>query len=327
VSAASSGLTVLVPCYNEGRAVRRLHAEVVRTLGGIDNLELLLIDNGSTDDTLAEIRSLAATDPRVHYLSIVRNRGLEPAQSAGFRYASQPWIAQLDCDLQFPPEEVPKLLATAAEGYDVVFGIRTYRHDPAWRRASSAGQHWLARRVFGIEFPAGATMFRVVRTAVGRTIAEMWQGTPYFIATAARLGVRYACVPVPHRPRRDGRSKFRISQLVGHSFELLFGHSWRPLNGSYLVAAAGAAAALALAGLGLAGLAGPTALGVAAVVLAATTLATVALVGRYLQRLMLDQQRTRPYYFKESNVPLQPADRLDGGEDPVAPPLVTVRQH
>lgn len=326
MSAASSGLTVLVPCFNEGQAVRRLHAEVVRTLGDIEGLELLLIDNGSTDDTLAQIRSLAETDPRVRYLSIVRNRGLEPAQSAGFRYASQPWIAQLDCDLQFPPDEVPKLLATAAEGYDVVYGIRTHRHDPLWRRVGATGQHWLARRVFGIEFPAGATMFRVVRTAVGRTVAEMWQGTPYFIATTARLGVRYACVPVSHRPRRDGRSKFRIAQLVGHSFELLFGHSWRPLNGSYLVAAVGVAAALVLAALGLVGLASPTLLGVGAVVLAATTLATVALVGSYLHRLVLDQRRTRPYYIKESNVPLHPADRLDGGEDRVAPPQVILHR-
>lgn len=323
MSAAATGLTVLVSCFNEGRAVRRLHAEVTRTLGEVAYLELLLIDNGSTDDTLHEIRALAEDDPRVRYLSIVRNRGLEPAQSAGFRYASRPWIVQLDCDLQFPPEEVPKLLATAAEGYDVVFGIRTHRHDPRWRRVGSVGLQWLARRVFGIEFPAGATMFRVVRTAVGRTVAEMWQGTPYFIATIARLGVRYACVPVSHRPRRDGRSRFRIPQLVGHSFELLFGYSWRPLNGAYLVAAAGVVAALVLALLGLVGVVGPTLLGVGAVILAAATLSTAALIGRYLHRLMLDQQRTRPYYIKEANVSLHPADRLDGGEDPVPPPTLT----
>lgn len=321
MSTAASGLTVLVPCFNEGGAVRRLHAELDRTLGSVEGLEILLIDNGSTDDTLAQIRSVAAADPRVRYLSIVRNRGLEPAQSAGFRYASKPWTAQLDCDLQFPPSEVPKLLATAAHGYDVVFGIRQHRRDPLWRRIGSSGQHWLARRAFGIELPAGATMFRVVRTAVARTIAEMWQGTPYFIATVAQLGVSYTCVPVAHR-RRTGRSRFRLPQLVGHSFELLFGHSWRPLNGSYLVATLGVIAALTLTGLGVTGVAGPTALGIGAVVLAGTTLATVALLGRYLHRLLRDQQRTRPYYIRESNLPLRPEDRLDGGEEPVAPPAL-----
>lgn len=325
MSVAATGLTVLVPCFNEGAAVQRLHAAVDEALGGLD-LEILLIDNGSTDDTLRQIRSLAAADPRVRYLSLCRNRGLEPAQSAGFRYASKPWIAQLDCDLQFPPAEVPKLLATAAQGYDVVFGIRQDRQDPWLRRVSSFWQHWLARRVFGIDVPPGATMFRVVRTAVARTVAQMWQGTPYFIATVTRLGVRYTCVPIVHHPRRDGRSRFRLSHLVGHSFDLLYGHSWRPLNGSYLVAALGLLAALVLAGLGTAGLAGPAALGVGAVLLAGATLATVALVGRYLHRLLLDQHRTRPYYIRESNVPLDPGDRLDGGEDPVAPPLLAAGQ-
>ena len=319
MSAPTPGLTVLVPCFNEGRAVRRLHSELDRAFTGID-LEILLIDNGSTDDTLAQIRSLAVIDPRVRYLSIVRNHGLEPAQSAGFRYASRPWIAQLDCDLQFPPSEVPKLLAAAGQGYDVVFGIRARRHDPGWRRLASRGQSWLARRGFGIEVPPGATMFRVVRTAVARTVAEMWQGTPYFIATVARLGVRYTCVPVEHRPRTHGRSRFRVWQLVGHTFDLLFGHSWRPLNGSYLVAALGVAAALALAGLAAAGLAGPTPLAAGALLLAAITLAMVALLGRYLHRLLRDLQPDRPYYIREANVPLRPEDRLDGGQEPVPPP-------
>lgn len=319
MSSATTGLTVVVPCLNESGALRRLHHEVTTALAGIE-LELLLVDDGSTDDTLTEMKALAAADPRVRYLSLTRNGGLEAAQSAGFRYASQPWTVQLDCDLQFPPSEIPKLLNKAAEGYDVVFGVREQRRDAAWRRWGSAAQHWVARRLFGITLPTGASTFRVVRTAVARTISELRLGSPYFLATVPHVGARYACVPVAHQPRIEGRSRFRFTRLFGHSFELLFGHSWRALNASYLIAAAGLAAALVLALLGALGLASPAVLGIGAVLLAGVTLATVALVGRYLQRLLLDQARTRPYYIRDANVPLRPEDRIDGGEGPAPPP-------
>lgn len=325
MSAASTGLTVLVPCLNEGAGVRRLHAEVTAALAGIDELELLLVDDGSTDDTLAQIRALAAADPRVRYLSLTCNGGLEAAQAAGYRYASKPWTAQLDCDLQCPPSEIPKLLAKAGQGYDIVFGIREHRQDPLWRRWASSAQHWLARRAFGIELPVGATTFRVVRTGVAQTVGELRHGLPYFLATVTRLGARYACVPVAHRGRLAGGLRFRLTRLFGDTFALLFGHSWRPLNGGYLVAALGLAGALALAVLGLAGLAGPGLLGAGAVVLAGTALATVAVVGRYLHRLLLDQQRIRPYYIREANLPIYPEDRLDGGREPVPPPQVATR--
>jgi biotin carboxylase len=313
------GLTVLVPCFNEGEVIRRTHAEISAALAGLDDLEILLVDDGSRDHTLAELKALAAADPRVRYLSFSRNFGLAAAVTAGFRYASRPWIAQVDSDLQNPPEEIWKLLAKAAEGYDVVFGTREHRRDPLPRRWGSAAAHWLARRGLGIEVPSGASSFRVLRTGVARTLADLRLGGPYFVAMVPLIGARYACVPTAHRPR-PGRSRFRVARLTGHAFELFFGYSWRPLNAGYLLAAAGVLAGVALAGLGAAGVAGPAATGVGALLVSAGTLATVAVVGRYLHRLMLDQRPTRPYYVREANVAVRPEDRFDGGEDPVPPP-------
>lgn len=315
-----SGLTVVVPCLNEAGAVRRAYAEIAAELDDIDDLEILLVDDGSTDDTLTQIKELAAADPRVRYLSLSRNFGLEAAQAAGFCYATRPWVAQLDCDLQNPPSEVRRLLAAAADGYDVVFGIRQTRHDPWWRRWASAGQHLLARRALGIALPPGASTFRVIRAGVAKTLAEMRLGHPYLIAMVPMVGARYACIPTEHRGRTGGRSRWRLSRLVGHSFELFFGYSWRPLNASYLVSVLGAAVAVLVAGLAAAGLLGATAASTGALVLAAVTLVSVALVGRYLQRLMLDQRRSRPYYIREANLPVCREDRLDGGDEPVPPP-------
>lgn len=312
-----TGLTAVLPCYNEGEQVDRAYETVIHALARLGELELLIIDDGSTDDTLTRIKSLAATDPRVHYLSFTRNFGLEAAQSAGFRYARQPWSVQLDADLQSPPGEVWPLLAKAAEGYDVVFGVREHRQDPWLRRLGSAGTHWIGHRVLGIELPAGASTFRVVRTAVARTLVDQRAGTPYFIAQLTQAGARCACVQTRHE-RRAGRSKWRPARLAGHSFELFFGYSWRPLNAVFALAALGVAAALA--GLAMV-VAGATAAATGAVLaVCALVLVSTAVTARYLQRMLLEVRPGRPYYIREANVPLRPEDTLDGAVPPVAPP-------
>ncbi|MFG2005179.1 glycosyltransferase family 2 protein [Spirillospora sp. NPDC048911] len=315
-----SGLTVVVPCFNEGVQTETAHRELTGALGGIEPLEILFVDDGSTDDTLDRIRGLAERDPRVRYVSFTRNFGLEAAQAAGFAYAGQPWCAQIDADLQAPPEEIPNLLEKAAEGYDVVFGIRRDRKDPPLRRFGASAQQWTARRLLAIDIPPGASTFRVVRTEVARTLVGLRLGSPYFIAMVPMVGARYAVVETGHRPRAGGGSKFRLTRLAGHSFELFFGYSWRPLNAVYLVAALGFALALLTALFGYAGTGGATTHAATAALLSGLALASTALVGRYLYRLLLDMQRPRPYYIKEANVNLHPEDTLNNGLPTPPPP-------
>lgn len=316
-----SELTVVLPCYNEGAQVDRAYQAIRDALADIGDLEVLIVDDGSTDDTLEKIKRIAAADRRVKYLSFSRNFGLEAAHAAAFSYASKPWLVQLDADLQSPPEETWKLLDKAAEGgYDVVFALRAGRQDPPLRRFGSWALHWIGRRVLGVDVPDGVSTFRVMRTPVARTLADLRLGGPYMIAMIPMIGARYACVPTAHS-RRAGLSRFRMARLAGHGFELFFGYSWRMLNAVYLVAALAAAVAVAVAVLALAGIAPPALVSMVTLALSAVAVASIALVGRYLYRLMLDQRRTRPYYIREANVPLRPEDTLDGGVTALPPPV------
>ncbi len=299
-----SGLTVIVPCYNEGSQVEVAHQAITDALGDLTDLEILFVDDGSTDDTLEHIHKVAENDQRVTYLSFTRNFGLEAAHAAGARYADKPWCAQIDADLQAPPEEIWNLLSKATEGYDVVFGVRRDRDDPLIRRIGSDGMQWVARRLLGIEIPPGASSFRVIRTPVARTIASLGYGTPYFIASVPLVGARYALVPTEHRQRTAGESKFRVSRLAAYSFELFFSYSWRPFSVIYLAGLLGVV--LAVAGLASAGI--------------AMALVGMAVLGRYVQRFMRDQQPTRLFYIREANVELRPEDTIDGGEARPAPP-------
>lgn len=316
---AAASLTALVPCFNEGGQVEAVHAAIDAALSGRTQLEILFVDDGSSDDTLARIRHLAARDPRVRYLSFSRNFGLEAAFSAGFRYARTTWVAQLDADLQSPPAEALRLLAKALEGFDVVYGIRRRRQDPWARRAGSSVQQWLARRVLGIDLVQGASAFRVVRASVARRAVELPLAMPYLLATLPLIGARIATVDVVHAPRTAGRSRWSAWRLVSHSVELFVGFSLRPLAWAYVLAAVGvtvlAGTAAAVAGGGM----GPAAGLAVALAGEAVIAALLAVVAGYVHRLVRGAVRPGQFYVREANLAVAPEHSLYGARPAGAP--------
>ncbi|MGY0236301.1 glycosyltransferase family 2 protein [Longispora urticae] len=293
-------LSVVVPCHNEEDNVGPCYAEIVAELGDCRPLQVLFVDDGSTDGTLDRIRALAADDPRVGYLSFSRNFGLEAAFSAGYLYAAQPWILHLDADLQFPPAEGLLLIARAREGYDAVFGVRPDRRDSGLRKLASLVHDRIARRVLGIQLPRGATCFRLVRTDLARRIVRMRLGTPYFLATVPRLTRAWTTVPTAHRPRVRGESKVSVRGLAKHSVELFVSYSDRLLTFAAVGCLLGAAVALAgFPGIGL-----------------ALGLAALAVVARYLVHLSRGGPRPPLFLVRETNLTVAPADLLYPEETP-----------
>lgn len=306
---ASTGMTAVVPCFNEADNIEHAYREIVGELGGHD-LEVLFVDDGSSDATLEVVRGLAAADPRVQYLSFTRNFGFEAAFSAGYRYASRPWVLHVDADVQFPVTEAHKLVAAAEAGQDAVFGVRETRHDPWVRRAGARAYHFVARRLLGIEIPPGATTFRLVRTELARRIVDLRLGTPYFLATVPRLTSRYTTVPVAHRARQRGGSKLHFRWLVGHAMGLFVGFSARLATVAALLALVGAAvAALVVVGVaaGLLGVATAVTVGLGTQLAALVVLAVTV---RYLVAVGSGQPRPALFYVREASVPVDREDLL-----------------
>jgi hypothetical protein len=312
-------ISAVVPCYNEAESIDLAYQRITRELERYGDVEVVFVDDGSTDATLERVRALAAADRRVTYLSFARNFGQEAAFSAGFKYASKPWTVQFDADLQWPPEEVHRLLARTAEGYDVVFGIRERRRDPFIRRFGAAASQWVARVWLGIEYPRGASAFRVVRSSVAKKIVALRLDTPYFIATVPRVGARSTSVPVVHQPRLHGVSKWSVRKLAVHALELLFGFSLRPIALAYLFAAAALLLGLVTAGLDLAGRLDAAAVARAALAVEVLTMVALALVARYVVRLVKGHGRGPQFYVREANIPIQPEDDLYEHEPAAAP--------
>lgn len=311
------GITAMIPCYNEADCIERAYQEIRSELMRYDDVELLFIDDGSTDGTLEAIKGFAATDPLVKYLSFARNFGLEAAFSAGFKYASKPWTVQFDADLQSPPAEMHRLVEKALEGYDVVFAVRSNRQDPWYRRLGTRGHQTIARRWLGIELPEGASVFRIVRTSVARKVVDSRLSTPYFIATAPLLGARYTTLPTTHSPRVAGQGKWNLRKLFAHALELFVGFSFRPLTWLNGLAAVVALAGLAMLALAAAGLLGQTGLATASLITALVTLVLLAVVARYLVRVMRVQAIGVPrYQIREANIPIRADEALYGHETP-----------
>jgi dolichol-phosphate mannosyltransferase len=205
-------LSVVVPAHDEALNLARLVQEVRQALDPLGLAwELIVADDGSTDDTPALLVRLAADEPRLRSTRLPERRGQTAALAAGFRMARGPLVATLDADLQCPPAELPKLMA-ALDGAAMASGIRSKRHDPPSRRAASAlanlvRRSFLAWRIRDLACPI--RVFRADALARVETRFPFFDGAHRWLPALFHLaGERVVQRPVVHRPREAGVSKY-----------------------------------------------------------------------------------------------------------------------
>jgi dolichol-phosphate mannosyltransferase len=207
-SGTSPALSVVIPAYNEAPNVEPCYRELVEVLAaGGRAFEVVFVDDGSTDDTAAAVRRLARADPRVRLLRFRRNAGQTAALDAGFRAARGAVVVTMDADLQNDPRDIPRLLAALA-GQDAVCGWRVDRRDPWTKRLASRVanpvRNWFTRD--GVH-DTGCSLKAFRREALQRL--HLYRGMHRFLPALLQMeGFRVAEIPVSHRPRRAGVSKY-----------------------------------------------------------------------------------------------------------------------
>jgi glycosyltransferase involved in cell wall biosynthesis len=219
-------LSVVIPVYDEEGSLAPLHVELDAALRGVaGGVEILYVDDGSRDASLARLREIAARDPRVRVVALEGNHGQTAAFEAGFRRARGEFVATLDADGQNDPADLPRLLAHLADA-DVVNGVRTDRHDSAVRRLSSRVANGFRNRMTHESVRDVGCSLRVMRRdLLGRV--KLWRGMHRFLPTLLRLeGARIVEVPVSHRPRRQGTSKYGIRNRLFAGFVDVFAVRW-----------------------------------------------------------------------------------------------------
>jgi dolichol-phosphate mannosyltransferase len=207
-SGAPPALSVVIPAFDEEANVEPCYRELVDVLETHgQSFEIVFVDDGSTDGTLGILRHLAGVDSRVRVLRLRRNSGQTAALDAGFRVARAPIIVTMDADLQNDPHDIPRLLA-ALPGQDAVCGWRVDRHDPWTKRIASRVANAVRDRVTadGVH-DTGCTLKAFRREAVQRL--HLYRGMHRFLPALLQMeGMRVTELPVSHRPRRAGVSKY-----------------------------------------------------------------------------------------------------------------------
>jgi glycosyltransferase involved in cell wall biosynthesis len=208
-------VSVVIPVFNEAENVADLHREITASLERHGRpYEVLFVDDGSQDATVARLLEIEAADRRVRVLRLRRNFGQTAAFSAGFDHARGDVVVTSDGDLQNDPADIPLLLARLDEGFDMVCGWRRDRRDPASKRVPS----WFANRLIswatGVRLNDYGCSLKAMRSEVVRGMRLYGEMHRFIPAVASWMGVSVAEVPVNHRPRTRGRSKYGIGRTL-----------------------------------------------------------------------------------------------------------------
>lgn len=307
---AHRSISVVVPLYRDEDGVEQLLHRldpVLRELGG--DAELVLVDDGSPDRTGARAVGLARGYAHpVTVVRLARNFGQHAAVFAGFEHCRGDVVVTMDSDLQYLPEDIPRLVGELSPGVPVVSGCRSGRSDPWLRRlVSRALSRWLSRKT-GSPLKDYGSMFRAYDRSVVDQLVRFQERRRFVPALVGWLGVPVKEIPVRHEPRGERGSRYRLGPLVDMFLDLVTGYATFPLRLLTALGFAGAllgmAATLSLlvyrivSGTGPSGLVSAFAL---VFFLLGVQLFIIGLIGEYVGRVYIEA-KGRPYYVVEEVV-------------------------
>lgn len=230
-------ISVVVPLYNEEDNVQLLYEEIKGVLDTMaEQAEIVFVDDGSRDTTLAKLEAIQAGDDRVRVVSLRRNFGQTAAMTAGFDHARGGVIITMDGDLQNDPHDIPQLVGKLNEGYDVVTGWRHDRQDPFLsRKLPSQLANRLISRVTGVGLHDYGCTLKAFRREVIDNINLYGEMHRFIPAIASGMGISFTEVKVNHRARRFGTSKYGISRTIRVVLDLItvkfmLSYATRPLH-------------------------------------------------------------------------------------------------
>ena len=224
-------VSVVIPVYNAAQSLPELYRQLIpamETLAGA--FELVLVNDGSADESWDIVKDLAAKDARVKGINLSRNFGQHNALLCGIRAASYDVIVTMDDDLQHPVSEIKILLDKLSEGFDVVYGPPIQEQHGLGRDIASRLTKMALKSAMGVEVARHVCAFRAMRTHVRDAFADY--RSP-FVSVDVLLTwgtTKFTAVPVRHEPRQLGASNYTVRKLITHAFNMMTGFSAVPLQ-------------------------------------------------------------------------------------------------
>ncbi len=317
-------ISVVVPCFNEHAVLPAFHRRlcaVMRATG--DDWEVVYINDGSRDDTLAVLARLAADDPHVALLNLSRNFGKEIAMTAGLDHAAATGaVVVIDADLQDPPELIPELLSVWRQGIDVVHARRRRRVDESWARSGTARAFYRVMERLGtrVTLPADSGDFRLMSRRSVDAVLRLREHHRFMKGLFAWVGFPSRAVSYDRAPRAAGRTSWTYWTLWNLALEGITSFTVLPLKIATYIGLFTAVAALLFGGQLIVRtllfgnpVAGYPSLMAVILFMGGVQLMTLGVIGEYLGRVF-NEVKQRPLYLVERHLPSggMPTERGNG---------------
>jgi dolichol-phosphate mannosyltransferase len=313
-------LSVVIPCYNEERCLDALHARVsaaARAAVGED-YEIVLVNDGSRDDSWAAMQRIAAADPHLVAINLSRNHGHQLALTAGLDLSSGAQILIIDADLQDPPELLGEMRETMArEEADVVYAVRRKRQGETWfKRATAAAFYRLLDRMTDTPIPLDTGDFRLMSRRALDALLSLPEQARFIRGMVAWIGFRQVPLVYDRAERHAGETNYPLGKMLRLAFDAMTGFSTAPLR---LASHAGllltGASLLLLIYIAVGWLTGSAVQGwtstmLVVVLLGAVQMFVLGMIGEYLGRLYVESKRRPLYLVADVTGPVRGEARL-----------------
>jgi dolichol-phosphate mannosyltransferase len=311
-SSTTPFLSVVIPCFNEEDSLTTCYNQVATTCQNLGRKwELILVDDGSRDQTWPLIQSFAEDDPNVIGLKLSRNFGHQAALSCGLHHAHGQYTLILDADLQDPPELLPEMLSRAEEGYDVVYGVRQSRDGETFFKKFSASLFYrFLNYLSDIEIPRNTGDFRLLSRKAIEGFKQLPEHSRFIRGMFSWVGMKQSPFYYSRNQRLAGTTKYSLRKMLSFAVDGITGFSIRPLKIALFLAFLMAffaflGATWAVWSWHLGGtVRGWTSVLVATFIVGSCQLFVLGIIGEYLGRLFMEAKR-RPAFLVEELVQTQ----------------------
>ena len=302
-------LSIVAPVCNEAEVIDAFHARVSAAASALGGYELILVDDGSTDESWERMLAIAARDPSVTLVRLSRNFGHQTALTAGLDAATGDAIVTIDSDLQDPPELIEELVRRWRAGYDVVYAVRRERlGERRWRLLGIGLYYRLFRRAAGTDIPGQVGDYRLLSRRALDALKRMPERARYLRGMSSWIGYRQVGVEYTREPRAAGKTKYPLRKLVRLGLDGLLSFSTVPLK---LVSMLGLILVVFCAGVLAWSLwvrlftsshpAGWTSVIAGVLLRGGVQMLSLGVIGQYVARIF-DESKQRPLYFVDEVV-------------------------
>ncbi|MBK6962619.1 MAG: glycosyltransferase family 2 protein [Bacteroidales bacterium] len=302
-------VSAVLPCFNEQDNIRAMYGSLTKVLKPYETYELLFVDDGSTDATLETIRSIAAADPKVRFISLSRNFGHQHALKAGLDHATGDCVISLDADMQHPPTLIPVMIEQWQQGFEVVNTIRGEQKSLSISKKITSGLFYnLVNKLSSVEIKPGVADFRLLDRKVVDALKQFNENYIFLRGLIPWMGFKQTSVHFEPAERLSGQTKYSFIRMLRLALDGITSFSSRPL---YLSIAIGSV----IAGLAFLygiyavyvhlftedALPGWTSITASVLFIGGIQLIMLGIIGIYLGKLFIENKKRPNYIIRQKN--------------------------